>query len=109
MQIEKLLTDNGRPLTDCFTRKTWAPSGQYVCDCECALLGIEHLLIKSRYPLGNARVERCNRRSSDVLATTRWPFCCGSTNTAGVLCEVVQPTRVATSVAFSLAGDLRLG
>lgn len=70
--IEKVLTDNGSQFTDRFTRKTKGPSGQHAFDRECALLGIEHCLIKPRHPQTNDMVERFNARISDILATTRF-------------------------------------
>ena len=72
MKIEKLLTDNGSQFTDRFTGKTKKPSGKHVFDRECALLGIEHRLIKPRHPQTNGMVERFNGRISDILATTRF-------------------------------------
>jgi transposase InsO family protein len=72
MTIEKLLTDNGSQFTDRFTHKTKAPTGQHAFDRECALLGIEHRLIKPRHPQTNGMVERFNGRISDILATTRF-------------------------------------
>jgi transposase InsO family protein len=70
MRIEKLLTDNGSQFTDRFTGKLKTPSGQHAFDRECALLGIEHRLIKPRHPQTNGMVERFNGRISDILATT---------------------------------------
>jgi transposase InsO family protein len=72
MRIEKLLTDNGSQFTDRFTGKLKTPSGQHAFDRECALLGIEHRLIKPRHPQTNGMVERFNGRISDILATTRF-------------------------------------
>jgi transposase InsO family protein len=72
MKIEKLLTDNGSQFTDRFTAKGKEPSGNHAFDRECALLGIEHRLIKPRHPQTNGMVERFNGRISDVLATTRF-------------------------------------
>jgi len=72
MKIEKLLTDNGSQFTDRFTSKTKEPTGKHAFDRECALLGIEHRLIKPRHPQTNGMVERFNGRISDILATTRF-------------------------------------
>ena len=69
----KILTDNGSQFTDRFTSKNKAPSGHHAFDRECALLGIEHRLIKPRHPQTHGMVERFNGRISDILATTR--FC----------------------------------
>lgn len=72
MKIEKVLTDNGSQFTDRFTGKGKKPSGEHAFDRECALLGIEHRLIKPRHPQTNGMVERFNGRISDILATTRF-------------------------------------
>jgi transposase InsO family protein len=72
MKIEKVLTDNGSQFTDRFTRKHKKPSGTHAFDQACALLGIEHRLIKPRHPQTNGMVERFNGRISDILATTRF-------------------------------------
>lgn len=72
MKIEKVLTDNGSQFTDRFTGKTKKPTGMHAFDRECALLGIEHRLIKPRHPQTNGMVERFNGRISDILATTRF-------------------------------------
>lgn len=72
MRIEKVLTDNGSQFTDRFTTKDKRPSGKHAFDRECALLAIEHRLIKPRHPQTNGMVERFNGRISDVLATTRF-------------------------------------
>lgn len=72
MKIVKILTDNGSQFTDRFTGKGRQPTGQHAFDRECALLGIEHRLIKPRHPQTNGMVERFNGRISDVLATTRF-------------------------------------
>ena len=72
MKIVKLLTDNGSQFTDRFTSKTKEPTGHHAFDRECALLGIEHRLIKPRHPQTNGMVERFNGRISDILATTRF-------------------------------------
>ncbi len=72
MKIEKLLTDNGSPFTDRFTRKNKTPSGHHAFDRECALLGIEHRLIPPRHPQTHGMVERFNGRISEVLNATRF-------------------------------------
>lgn len=72
MKIARLLTDNGSQFTDRFTSKGKPPAGQHAFDRECALLGIEHRLIKPRHPQTNGMVERFNGRISDILATTRF-------------------------------------
>ena len=72
MTLEKLLTDNGSQFTDRFTSKRKEPLGHHAFDRECALLGIEHRLIKPRHPQTNGMVERFNGRISDILATTRF-------------------------------------
>jgi len=72
MKIVKLLTDNGSQFTDRFTGKSKKPSGKHAFDRECALLGIEHRLIKPRHPQTNGMVERFNGRISEVPATTRF-------------------------------------
>lgn len=72
MKVEKVLTDNGSQFTDRFTSKTRKPTGQHAFDRECALLHIEHRLIKPRHPQTNGMVERFNGRISDILATTRF-------------------------------------
>ncbi|MEO6967289.1 MAG: integrase core domain-containing protein, partial [Rhodanobacteraceae bacterium] len=72
MKIEKVLTDNGSQFTDRFTGKGKQPSGEHAFDRECALLGIEHRLIKPRHPQTNGMVERFNGRISQILATTRF-------------------------------------
>ena len=64
MKIEKVLTDNGSQFTDRFTRKDKAPSGKHAFDRECALLGIEHRLIKPRHPQTHGMVERFNARTA---------------------------------------------
>ena len=73
MKIAKVLTDNGSQFTDRFTAKSKKPTGEHAFDRECALLGIEHRLIKPRHPQTNGMVERFNGRISDILATTH--FC----------------------------------
>lgn len=60
---------------DRFTCKRKEPFGQHAFDRECALLVIEHLLIKRGHPQTNGMVERCNGRISDVLVTTRVRSC----------------------------------
>lgn len=72
MKIARVLTDNGSQFTDRFTGKDKQPTGQHAFDRECALLGIEHRLIKPRHPQTNGMVERFNGRISDILATTRF-------------------------------------
>lgn len=72
MQIKKVLTDNGSQFTDRFTARNKRPTGEHAFDRECALLGIEHRLIKPLHPQTNGMTERFNGRISDILATTRF-------------------------------------
>lgn len=72
-KIQTVLTDNGKSVTDRFTRAgERKPSGNHAFDQECQADGIEHRLIKPGRPQTNGMVERFNGRSSEVLATRRY-------------------------------------
>jgi transposase InsO family protein len=72
-KVQKVLTDNGKEFTDRFIpngeRK---PTGNHKFDQVCAAHGIEHRLIKPRYPQTNGMVERFNGRISDIVKTTHF-------------------------------------
>ncbi len=71
--IEKLLTDNGKELTDRFcTAGEREPNGEHPFDRVCTEHHIEHRLIKPRHPQTNGMIERFNGRIAEVLATTRF-------------------------------------
>lgn len=73
MNIQKLLTDNGKEFTDrLFASRARQPSGHHEFDLLCQELGIEHRLTKPRTPKTNGMVERFNGRISDVLNTHRF-------------------------------------
>jgi transposase InsO family protein len=66
------LTANGQECTDrCCATGERQPTGQPGCDRICAAPHLEHRLIPPNHPQTNGRVERCNGRISEVLATRR--------------------------------------
>ncbi len=68
IKINKLLTDNGKELTDrLFASRE--PSGNHEFDQLCQALCIKHRLTKPRTPRTNGMVERFNGRIADVLKT----------------------------------------
>ena len=72
-RITKILTDNGKEFTDRFTPGgERQPTGNHLFDKACAAEGIEHRLIKPRYPQTNGMVERLNGRSEEILQQTRF-------------------------------------
>ncbi|MGB8143832.1 MAG: integrase core domain-containing protein [Chromatiaceae bacterium] len=67
------MTANGQEFTDpCCATGERQPRGQRACDRICAAPHLEHRLIPPRHPQTNGRVERCNGRISEMLATTRF-------------------------------------
>jgi transposase InsO family protein len=71
--VQEVLTDNGQEFTDLFgATGERDPTGRHRFDRTCDTHGIDHRLIKPRHPQTNGRVERCNGRISEVLATTRF-------------------------------------
>jgi hypothetical protein len=71
--VQKVLTDNGEEFTDRFgATGERDPTGRHRFDRAGEQHGIDHRLIKPRHPQTNGRVERCNGRISEVLATTRF-------------------------------------
>ena len=62
MHIKTLLTANGRQLTDRFTRKKKAPSGEHAFVLACAEFSVDHRLIRPRRPQTNGWVERFKGR-----------------------------------------------
>jgi len=67
-----LLTDNGSEFTDRLFNKQKQASGKHEFDRLCAVLDIEHRLIKSRHPQTNGMVKRFNGRIAEVLTTHRF-------------------------------------
>ena len=66
------MTDNGKECTDrCCATGEREPTGKQGCDRICDAQHIEHRLIPPRHPQTNGRMERCNGRISEVLATSR--------------------------------------
>ena len=62
-----------REFTDrCCATGEREPTGQHRCDRICHEQHLEHRLIPPRHPQTNGRIERCNGRISEVLATTRF-------------------------------------
>ena len=72
-KITKLLTDNGKEFTDRFIPNgEREPTGNHLFDQESHAHGIEHRLIKPKYPQTNGMAERFNGRISSILKTTRF-------------------------------------
>jgi len=72
-KIYTVLTDNGKEFTDRFIANgEREPTGRHLFDQSCSAHGIEHRLIKPKYPQTNGMVERFNGRISDILKTTRF-------------------------------------
>ncbi|MBD8897915.1 hypothetical protein [Rhodanobacter sp. DHG33] len=80
----KVLTDNDSNFTGRFTAKGKQPTGHHTFDSECALLAIEHRLIKSHHLQANGIVECFNGRISDALAP--WNATQSSTTTICRMC-----------------------
>lgn len=72
MKIDKVLTDNGSPFTDRFTRKNRVPSGKHKFDVRCNALAIEQRLCPPRHPQTSGMVERFNMRISAMVTQTRF-------------------------------------
>ncbi|PTW47036.1 integrase-like protein [Rhodovulum kholense] len=67
MKIARVLTDNGKALTDrLFGLRKRVATGQHAFDLLCADLGIEHRLAPPMRPQTNGMVERFNVRNEDV-------------------------------------------
>ena len=67
------MTANGQEFTDRFgATGEREPTGQHRCDRICHAPHLEHRLIPPSHPQTNGRIERCNGRISEVLATTRF-------------------------------------
>jgi transposase-like protein len=70
--VHTVLTDNGSEFTDRFAvdkkgKPEDKPSGDHPFDLVCAANGITHKLIRPYHPQTNGKVERFNRRLSEVL------------------------------------------
>ena len=80
--IQKVLTDNGKELTDrfCATGER-QPTGRHPFEQVCRAQGIDHRLIKPRHPPTNGMIERFNGRIADVLRQTRFPTFAALTET----------------------------
>ncbi|MBK8636900.1 MAG: DDE-type integrase/transposase/recombinase [Chromatiaceae bacterium] len=82
------MTDNGQEFTDrCCATGERDPTGGHRFDRTCDQHGIDHRRIQPRHPQTNGRVERCNGRISEVLATT--PFDAAQ-RLADTLCRSVR-------------------
>jgi transposase InsO family protein len=71
-KITNILTDNGQAFTDRFgATGERDPTGQQAFDRRCAAHDIQHRLIPPHPPQTNGRIERCNGRIAEVVATNR--------------------------------------
>lgn len=103
MKITKVLTGNGDQFTDRFAGKGKLPTGQHAFGRECALLGIEHRLIKPRHPQASGMVGCSNGRIGDIPATTCFRSCEGLQATLELLRRALQRSLAATRAGPSLA------
>ncbi len=103
-KVQPVLTENGQEFTD---RGGAAgerdPTGRHRGDRICAHHGIEHRLIKPRHPQTNGRVERCNGRISEVLATTHFDAAQRLEDTLKPLGTAVSSSNTAARVRTPLA------
>jgi transposase-like protein len=73
LQIEIVLTDNGKEFTDRFTRGgEREPTGNHPFDQKCQEYEIDHRLIKPGRPETNGMVEYFNQRIEKILKSTRF-------------------------------------